>query len=331
MKKNIGIWATGGGPTGGRAVYGMLKYLEEVGIWPHRVKVIGGTSIGAYVLTLATLGWPVEQIIETSFKCPADVSTTPNLKTKVGSFDVEVATNLIRDVVFDGENPKLGDLPIPMVMAATNWSTLETKYMDGDTRILDALRVAIANPLFFDLEQTPEGIIGDSGISSSVGVTYLREKYHLDKVILLDVQSEHKWTPKEPVDKALPFAAQLPIKASIAMTKLPFLGPLMKKYYVPSIISAAEHLPYEVDVLNRASVGFLTRIVDLEIEKQKPDVVIRLEDAIHIKSLGNEAYTREVGMQQIEYGFQAAAKKKQQLKRITTSPLGSVTSLFATK
>lgn len=125
-KKTIGIWATGGGPTGGRAIYGMLKYLEEIGVWPDKVKVIGGTSIGAYVLTLASLGLSMEQTIEISFRSTPAVSTTPNLKTKIGFFDVDVALNLIRDVVYKGGNPKMKDLPIPMVMAATNWSTLET-------------------------------------------------------------------------------------------------------------------------------------------------------------------------------------------------------------
>lgn len=92
----------------------------------------------------------------------------------------------------------------------------------------------------------------------------------------------------------------------------------MKKYYIPSIISAAEHLPFEADVLNRASVAFLTRIIDLEIEKQKPSVVIRLEDVIQIKTLGPEAYSREVGLQQIEHGYKAAEVKKKELKTLTS-------------
>jgi predicted acylesterase/phospholipase RssA len=313
MAKTFGIWATGGGPTGGRAILGMLKYLEDIGIWPNHVKVLGGTSIGAYVLTVASLGKPMDETIEISFECPADASTTPNLETKVGPFNVDVATSIVSNVLFEGRDPNLGDTPIPMVMAATNWSNLETKYRDGNFSLLTALREAISNPLFFDLEQTPEGIIGDSGISSSVGVAYLREKYHVDEVILFDVQSEHKWAPKEPIDTKLPILSRLPIQLSIAMTKLPLLGPILKKHYFPAMVSFVEHLPYEVDVANRATVAFLTRIIDLEIEKQKPSVVIRLEDAIQIKTLGPEAYTREVGMQQISIGYQAAKVKAKEL------------------
>lgn len=318
QKKTIGIWATGGGPTGGRAILGMVKFLEEIGMWPNRIKVIGGTSIGAYVLTVASTGKSSEKLIEMSFKSTPEVSATPNLKTKIGFFDIEVSLELIKNVVFNGKNPMLKETPIPMVMAATNWSTLEPLYLDGNTTFIDGLRAAIANPIYFGLEQTKKGVIGDSGITTSVGVEYLREKYKTTHTILLDVQSEHKWQPKESLSQSFPRFAKLPIELALLITKIPGLGIFFKKHSVASVISALEHLPYEIDVLSRASVALLTRIIDLEIEKQKPNVVIKLEDAVLIQALGSSAYDREIGMQQIMYGYQAAKVQEEKLKTLLT-------------
>ena len=54
----------------------------------------------------------------------------------------------------------------------------------------------------------------------------------------------------------------------------------------------------------------------LEIELQKPDAVIRLEDITTIHPLGNSAYDKKVGLEQIEFGYKAAKLQEKKLKQM---------------
>jgi predicted acylesterase/phospholipase RssA len=315
-EKDIGVWVTGGGTTTGRQVLGMWEVLEELGVM-ERVGVIGAVSIGSYMSTGIAWGVPPKEVSKRSLQWTAACSATPNLRTKDGFFDPQVALDDIKDQILDGKDPRLNEGKYPYVIGASRWEDLEPIYYDGEHPLLDALRKSISNPFYFNLVRENGSHIGDGGVATSVGVNYLRENYGVTKTILLDVQSRHKWIPPHSVDEPIAPWQKIPIQLVEAATKAPFLGEWLKNHTIPQAISALVHARHTAPILFRAPDALLTQIVDLQIEIQKPDVVIRAEDVMTVRRLHNrEIFHPEVARQLIQSGREAALLREEQLRAL---------------
>src|SRR5579884_1691806 len=108
---------------GGRAAMGMFQYLEEIGIYPDKVGVVGGVSLGALSLMGVARNMTAREMIDYSLNLTSEFQFTPNKKTKFGASDIDHGISILRRDLFAGKNPKLNDSNIPIVFGATNLET----------------------------------------------------------------------------------------------------------------------------------------------------------------------------------------------------------------
>lgn len=163
-----GIILSGGGVRG-FAHAGILKALNEAGIYPD---VISGVSAGAIVGALYADGHSPDEIFEI-FK--EDKSFFKYAKIKIpgkGLFKtMGLQNNLSRHLKADN----LEDLEIPLIIAATNMSKGEVVYFDEGT-ILDRVMASAAIPVLFEPVEIDGDLYVDGGVLDNFPVTPLVKK-----------------------------------------------------------------------------------------------------------------------------------------------------------
>ena len=227
---------------GGRAAMGMFQYLEEIGIYPNKVGVVGGVSLGALSLMGVAKNMNAREMIDYSLDLTSEFQFTPNKKTKFGSSDPEVGLKFLRDTLFGGQNPNLNDSQIPIVFGATNYETGQPVFLHGNYPILDAFRQSVSNPAVFSPVRNSHGVVFDGGLSFSVGVEFLRDEYHPQKTILFDIQSASNHTFSRDLEEPLPRILKKAIQLSERSLQLPTIGKSLSDIQFPWITSSLVHI-----------------------------------------------------------------------------------------
>ena len=136
--KNIGLVLSGGGSKG-IAHAGAIKFLEEKNIKPA---TISGTSAGAIIAALYAFGKTPEEIL-TFFKSIYFFHWKHFTLKKAGIIDSDSFKEYFDKIFGD---TKIGDLPIPIHITATDLVKGKLKIFRPDTKITDAVLASSSFP-----------------------------------------------------------------------------------------------------------------------------------------------------------------------------------------
>lgn len=154
--KNIGIALSGGGSKG-IAHAGALQFLEENNIKPNRMS---GSSAGAIIAAMYSYGKSPSEILD-FFQSIYFFNWKHFTLKKPGIID-SVAFKKYFEKVF-GET-KIGDLPIPVKITATNLVTGKLKVFGENTLVSDAVLASAAFPGMLTPYVLNEKMYSDGGI-----------------------------------------------------------------------------------------------------------------------------------------------------------------------
>ncbi len=153
---SIGIVLSGGG-TKGIAQAGALKFLEEQNIKPTQ---FAGTSAGSIIAALYAFGKTPEEILE-FFKSIYFFHWRHFTFKKAGIIDSESFKSYFQRQL---GNIKLGDLPIPVHVTATDMVKGKLKIFDSDTKVVDAILASCAFPGILSPYEIDGNLYSDGGI-----------------------------------------------------------------------------------------------------------------------------------------------------------------------
>jgi NTE family protein len=162
-KYKTGLILSGGGARG-FAHAGMLKALNESGIYPD---VISGVSAGAIVGALYADGHKPDQIYEIfSSKKSFFTYVKPKLPTKGMFKTVGLKDNLAENLHAE----TFEELKLPLFVAATNIHTGKIVYFNKG-RILDKVLASAAIPVLFEPAEIDGDLYVDGGVLDNFPVT----------------------------------------------------------------------------------------------------------------------------------------------------------------
>lgn len=154
--KNVGITLSGGGSKG-IAHAGALQFLEENNFKPNRMS---GSSAGAIIAAMYAYGKSPSEILD-FFQSIYFFNWKHFTLKKPGIID-SVAFKKYFEKVF-GET-KIGDLPIPIKITATNLVTGKLKVFGENTLVTDAVLASAAFPGMLTPYVLNEKMYSDGGI-----------------------------------------------------------------------------------------------------------------------------------------------------------------------
>lgn len=169
MKSNpiIGIALSGGGVRG-VAHLGVLKALNEAGIYPHHV---AGTSAGAIAGTLYCSGYSPDAIFDLIVKTNFFKFLRPAISWK-GILKMEVIEPLYGQYIQAND---FSELKIPLTIAATNLSKGRIAYF-SEGEIIRPLMASTCIPGIFDPITINQSLYVDGGVLNNMPVDPLEEK-----------------------------------------------------------------------------------------------------------------------------------------------------------
>jgi len=156
LDKNIGIALSGGGSKG-IAHAGALQFLNEQGIYPS---IMSGTSAGAIVTALYAFGKTPKEILS-FFQSIYFFKWNHFTLRKPGIVDT-AAFKIYFDLVF--ENAKIGDLKIPVKIAATDMVRGKLKVFGDNVSITDAILASSSFPGVLAPYKINNKLYSDGGI-----------------------------------------------------------------------------------------------------------------------------------------------------------------------
>lgn len=167
MKANpkIGIALSGGGIRG-VAHLGVLKALNEAGIYPDEV---AGTSAGAIAGTLYCCGYTPDEIFDIIVNTNFFKLLRPAISWK-GFLKMEVVEQLYKKHIQTNE---FSELKIPLFIAATNLSKGRTEYFHQG-EIIRPLMASSCIPGIFDPISIDNSLYVDGGILNNLPVDPLK-------------------------------------------------------------------------------------------------------------------------------------------------------------
>jgi NTE family protein len=154
--KNIGLVLSGGGSKG-IAHAGAIKFLEEKNIKPV---TISGTSAGAIIAALYAFGKTPEEILS-FFKSIYFFHWKHFTLKKAGIIDSDSFKEYFDKVFGD---TKIGDLPIPIHITATDLVKGKLKIFRPETKITDAVLASSSFPGMLSPYKVNNSIYSDGGI-----------------------------------------------------------------------------------------------------------------------------------------------------------------------
>ena len=189
--QNIGL-ALGGGAALGVAHVGVLKALEEMAV---EVRIVSGTSIGAFVAALMALGVPTNRMREIAHEMDwLDVAKLSI--SRYGLMSNEKLRKLLRKEVGDAT---FEDTIMPLAIVATNISNgKKVVIQEGD--IATAIMASTALPGLFTPVNWEGQLLVDGGLTENVPITPL---YSMGAKITLGVDlifKRHYGKPNNIVD-----------------------------------------------------------------------------------------------------------------------------------
>lgn len=185
--KNIGIALSGGGSKG-IAHAGILQFLEEQNIKPT---MLSGSSAGAIIAAMYAHGKKPEEILD-FFQSIYFFHWKHFTLKKPGIIDSD-SFKIYFDKVFG--QTKIGDLPIPVKITATNLITGRLKVFKEDTRVTDAVLASAAFPGMLTPYYINEKMYSDGGIINHFPTDLLQND--CDSVIGIYVSPIHNVEAKD--------------------------------------------------------------------------------------------------------------------------------------
>jgi NTE family protein len=157
--------ALGGGGARGWAHVGVARALDERGLLPRRIV---GTSMGAIIGAALAAGWTADMIEEEAAR--AQMHRLMRRRGRLALFDPrQVLEHIAREL----GDPNIEDLPTPLGVTAYDLVAGRPRLITSG-RVVDALEVSIAVPLFFPPRLDPEGVWCDAGPWEGIPVSLAR-------------------------------------------------------------------------------------------------------------------------------------------------------------
>jgi len=267
-ERKIGLVLSSGGARG-TAHIGVLKVLEENGIVPD---VIAGSSMGAQVGGAYAAGVAIDEMEahwrSSSWKRVAK-TLFPTIPWSGWSSGREV-TRFLRDLFGDR---RIEDLPIPYAAVATDLETGEAFPITSGP-LAQAIRASLSVPGLFVPAWFEGRLLIDGGVTNPLPVDVARS-LGADVVIAVDVLVE----PGEVRLAGIPSPSSGKILGFISG------GGSEEKRFYPSVFS----------VLFQMSTVFQKRILNLLLQSNPPDVLIRPDFSVDPPSYSDAGRGIEAG------------------------------------
>lgn len=166
--KNAGLALSGGGSKG-IAQAGVLKFLEEQKIKPT---VISGSSAGAVIAAMYSFGKTPDEIL-TFFKSIYFFNWRHFTFSKPGIVDSDSFKSYFHAIFGDA---LIGDLPIPIIITATDLVTGKIKIFNEETKIVDAILASTSFPGMISPYKIGESLYSDGGILNHFPTDLIQDK-----------------------------------------------------------------------------------------------------------------------------------------------------------
>ena len=211
QRPRIGLALSGGGAKG-MAHVGVLRALEEAGV---EIDYISGTSMGAVVGAMYSLGYTVDEIesylkkVDWNALLNNDISREHLLQNDRDDFEKYLISirmtkeglklprafnyghNMLKELSYltQGAHAVMDftQFPIPFLCIATDLETGEELILDGGS-LPDALRASVSFPSIFSPYEFNGRLCVDGGIRNNLPISILKQR-GMDIVIAVDVQS----------------------------------------------------------------------------------------------------------------------------------------------
>ena len=157
--------ALGGGGARGWAHVGVARALERRGMRPRRIV---GTSMGAIIGAALAAGRTPDAI-----EADAGRAQMHRLMRRRGRFALFDPRRVLEHVARELGDPDIEDLPIPLGITAYDLVAGRPRLITSG-RLIDALQVSIAVPLFFPPRRDRDGVWCDAGPWEGIPVTLAR-------------------------------------------------------------------------------------------------------------------------------------------------------------
>lgn len=157
--------ALGGGGARGWAHVGVARALERRGMRPRRIV---GTSMGAIIGAALAAGRSPDAI-----EADAGRAQMHRLMRRRGRFALFDPRGVLEHVARELGDPDIEDLPIPLGITAYDLVEGRPRLITSG-RLIDALEVSIAVPLFFPPRRDRDGVWCDAGPWEGIPVTLAR-------------------------------------------------------------------------------------------------------------------------------------------------------------
>lgn len=157
--------ALGGGGARGWAHVGVARALERRGLRPRRIV---GTSMGAIIGAALAAGRTPDAI-----EADAGRAQMHRLMRRRGRLALFDPRRVLEHVARELGDPDIEDLPIPLGITAYDLVAGRPRLITAG-RLIDALEVSIAVPLFFPPRRDRDGVWCDAGPWEGIPVTLAR-------------------------------------------------------------------------------------------------------------------------------------------------------------
>ena len=227
--------ALGGGGGRGWAHVGVARALEAYGLAPKRIV---GTSMGAIIGAGLAAGRRPQEIEERG----RNVSLYRHVRRgRLSLFDPRPLLELL---AADLGDPRIEDLPMPLGITAYDLVTGRPRLITSG-RLIDALEMSIAVPLFFPPRHDADGIWCDAGPWEGVPVSLARAWVPDDPVIGVLVDIPKPAFLARPLSAAFLRATSARLGTSTAAERLTarrYLGLLAARWADPVVVEPPDLL-----------------------------------------------------------------------------------------
>lgn len=257
QKPVVGL-ALGGGSARGWSHIGVIRALEQAGIYPD---IISGTSIGALVGAVYAAG-----------ELPRFEQWIAGLKfSEIFSYmDISLNSGLLKGERLmeffrkDFVDRPIEDLPIPFAAVATSLNTgAEVWLRKGST--LDAVRASIALPGLFEPSLMDGQVLVDGGLVNPVPVSLARAM-GADIVIAVDLSSNIHGENHQPDNT--PAQIREPQDDWVSKLKNGL------EIVLPASSPKSEHLPSILDVITSSINIMQVRITHSRMAEDPPNIIV---------------------------------------------------------
>lgn len=202
-----------GGGVKSHVYVGVMKYLSEEGVDLSKLKVISGSSIGAFTALCIVLKYDFTEFKDILDKLVLPnflnfftlCNAIPNIFMRYGAVSTAPITKLVEEV-FTRKNINTeitfqqlhAMYNIDLIMTGSNVNTSETKYFNykntPDMKVKDACTISMSYPILFAPTLLDKDYYCDGGLYRNLPFKYIDMEYeqHLNSVgIVLQKQSDN--------------------------------------------------------------------------------------------------------------------------------------------